>query len=247
MVNQGRVDSKLRHTVPYAPWSQFKHFLDKMKMLNPRIIDSAYLKSNQMGGQQPGPLMTAIQFLGLVDSDGTPTERLEQLRVRGEQQYSQALEKVIKDAYSELFNAVNVEEADRDTIYNQIRSVYQCSTRLAETATPLFLALAHEAGMNVATPLTRSAGATERSIRQTSQAGRRQNSGTAQESGSLAGRRRANDLSGGKSDERGDSTSIGKSTNPEVHINLQIHIDAAASPDQIEGIFAAMAKHLYRA
>ena len=247
MANQTRADSNLRHTVPYAPWSQFKHFLDKIKVLNPRIIDAEYLRSNQMGGQQPGPLMTAIRFLGLVNADRTPTDRLEQLRVRGEQQFTQALEKVIRDAYSELFNAVNVEEADRDTIYNQIRSVYQCSPRLAETATPLFLALAHEAGMNVATSLPKGTGATERNARQTIKAARKQGSGSGQESGSLKGRRRSNELYDSKSDGRGNSAPIGRSTNPEVHINLQIHIDASASPEQIEGIFEAMAKHLYRA
>ncbi len=33
---------------------------------------------------------------------------------------------------------------------------------------------------------------------------------------------------------------------PDVNINLQIHISADASPDQIEQIFAAMAKHIYK-
>lgn len=33
---------------------------------------------------------------------------------------------------------------------------------------------------------------------------------------------------------------------PDVSINLQIHISADASPDQIEQIFAAMAKHIYK-
>jgi hypothetical protein len=33
---------------------------------------------------------------------------------------------------------------------------------------------------------------------------------------------------------------------PEVNINLQIHISADASADQIEQIFASMAKHLYK-
>jgi hypothetical protein len=32
---------------------------------------------------------------------------------------------------------------------------------------------------------------------------------------------------------------------PEVNINLQIHISADASSDQIEQIFASMSKHLY--
>lgn len=33
---------------------------------------------------------------------------------------------------------------------------------------------------------------------------------------------------------------------PELSINLQIHISADASPDQIDQIFAAMAKHIYK-
>ncbi|MCL6520389.1 MAG: hypothetical protein K6T99_11210 [Armatimonadetes bacterium] len=32
---------------------------------------------------------------------------------------------------------------------------------------------------------------------------------------------------------------------PSVHINVQIHIDANATPEQIDQIFASMAKHLY--
>jgi len=33
---------------------------------------------------------------------------------------------------------------------------------------------------------------------------------------------------------------------PEVNINLQIHISADASPDQIDQIFMSMSKHLYK-
>lgn len=33
---------------------------------------------------------------------------------------------------------------------------------------------------------------------------------------------------------------------PAVHIDIQIHIDASASPDQIDHIFASMAKHIYQ-
>lgn len=50
-----------------------------------------------------------------------------------------------------------------------------------------------------------------------------------------------------------DSTSITASqfsaisTRPNLHIDLQIHISADSTPDQIESIFASMAKHLYGA
>jgi hypothetical protein len=36
------------------------------------------------------------------------------------------------------------------------------------------------------------------------------------------------------------------STGPSVHITLQIHISADASTDQIEQVFASMAKHIYK-
>ena len=38
----------------------------------------------------------------------------------------------------------------------------------------------------------------------------------------------------------------GVSGEPSVHIDVQIHIDSSASPEQIDQIFASMARHLYR-
>jgi hypothetical protein len=34
---------------------------------------------------------------------------------------------------------------------------------------------------------------------------------------------------------------------PALHIDIQVHISPEASPDQIDKIFASMAKHLYGA
>ena len=39
--------------------------------------------------------------------------------------------------------------------------------------------------------------------------------------------------------------SIGTSNRPNLHIDLQIHISPESTPEQIETIFACMAKHLY--
>ena len=36
-----------------------------------------------------------------------------------------------------------------------------------------------------------------------------------------------------------------ESNRPDLHIDIQVHIDATASPEQIDFIFASMAKHLY--
>lgn len=48
---------------------------------------------------------------------------------------------------------------------------------------------------------------------------------------------------GGEEDSRADDAGAG--SYPEVHIDLQIHIPADASAEQIDRVFASMAKHLY--
>ncbi|MBC8279963.1 MAG: DUF5343 domain-containing protein [Chloroflexi bacterium] len=245
MVSQSRVDQSPQRTPPYVPWSQLKQFLDKIRVLNPRIIDLDYLKSNQMGGQQPGPLMAAIQFLGLVDLDNVPTDKLDQLRVRGEQQFSTALENIVKNAYSDLLDAVNVEEADRDTIYNQVRTVYQCSPRVAETATPLFLALAQESGMNVSANNQKGSNTSERKPRQAAQVAQRRGDAPRRQSGIESGRRQSVDSVNSTAGEGDYSNFDSGHTKPIVQINLQIHVDADASAEQIDRVFSSMAKHLY--
>lgn len=47
------------------------------------------------------------------------------------------------------------------------------------------------------------------------------------------------------SDRVSASQAASNSNNPSLHIDVQVHISADASPDQIDQIFASMAKHLY--
>lgn len=43
-----------------------------------------------------------------------------------------------------------------------------------------------------------------------------------------------------------NKNTLDQSEGPDLNINVQIHISADASTDQIEQIFASMAKHIYR-
>ncbi len=223
-----------RKTVPYAPWAQVESFLGTIRILNPKAIDVGYLRANDMGGQQPGPLMNTIQFLGLVDVNGTPTAKLESLKVRGDEQYRSALAMVVQEAYVELFDAVNVESADRDLLYNQIRSVYGSSPRVAETATPLFMALCREAGLNVADELRTPASKPQRPTRT-----RRQIQSKEDRSPRTTGIARSEPVS--------DTAPLhAKGVGPALHIDVQVHIDSSATAEQIDQVFASMARHLYR-
>ena len=39
---------------------------------------------------------------------------------------------------------------------------------------------------------------------------------------------------------------LAKQRTPAMHIDVQVHISPQASPEQIDAIFASMARHLYR-
>ncbi len=135
---------------PYASWAQVKSFLDTIKALNPKVIDADYLRKNQMGGKDPSVLLTTIKFLGLVDERGNCKDKLDSIKVKGQEQYQQALHSIVRESYANLFEAVDVEQAGGDLIYNQMRSVYGCSTRIARAAAPLFISLCKEASITIA-------------------------------------------------------------------------------------------------
>lgn len=44
----------------------------------------------------------------------------------------------------------------------------------------------------------------------------------------------------------GNDTIVRVTDRPALHIDIQVHIDPTSSPEQIDQIFASMAKHLYR-
>ncbi len=44
---------------------------------------------------------------------------------------------------------------------------------------------------------------------------------------------------------RSPSSELAGAAGPNIHLDIQIHIPAEASPEQIDHIFASMAKHLY--
>jgi len=225
---------RVKTKVPYVPWSQMKLFLDRIRILNPKVIDAEYLRANQMSGQQPSPLLNAIQYLGLTDDTGVPTAKLDSLKVKGADQYREALAKIVREAYSDLFSAVSVEAADRDLLYNQITTVYGCSPRIANSATPLFISLCQEAGIEVLASQVvqpKNVGYKPARVSVKERPARRDSptSSGAESSPTQAG---------------GEQVVSEQPRWPSLHIDIQIHIDSSASADQIDQVFASMARHL---
>ena len=227
-------ESRSRPTVPYTSWGQFKVFLDRIRILNPKIIDQEFLRMNQMGGEQPGPLFGSIQFLELIESTGAPSSNLEKLKVKGEEQYKSTLAEIVRQGYSDLFGAIDVSLADKDMIYNQIRSVYQCSPRVAKTATPFFIALCNEAGIEIQAAILPQTNGAETRTRKTSAHSNRTRTESAKNETV-----RSSYL---VPDEENHAPVGQNSVVPQVA--LHITVDPTMTSEQMDKLFASMKKHL---
>ena len=87
---------------PYLPYRTLTNFLDGMRIALPQRIDRSLMKS--MSGSLQGPLMLALEYLGLITLDGTPTEKLNRL-VHSEGADKQRVQKeILTSSYQFLFD-----------------------------------------------------------------------------------------------------------------------------------------------
>lgn len=64
---------------PYAPYCSWLGLLDALAGYLPPVVDDGYLAGLKVSESSLKPLKSALRFLGLVASDGVPTERLHRL------------------------------------------------------------------------------------------------------------------------------------------------------------------------
>ena len=69
-------DKGRKRLPPYVSYRTFQNFIDGLQQEGiPARIDRSYW-SDRLSGSTGIQLMSALRFLGLIDADGTPTNRL---------------------------------------------------------------------------------------------------------------------------------------------------------------------------
>lgn len=180
--------------------------------------------------------LPTLRKLGLVDSNGNTTDRAR--RWRDDEQYAAVCEEIVKSAYSqELRDAVpdaSDEEAAKRWFMNRGGVGEGAASRMAKTYRLLLEADPRKEPDTAAKPRTTSSGTPARGVQRvsTSRSLTRKNEGSSPDPSGIAA-----------SAVQRQHTPTPKA--PSLHIDVQIHIAADASPAQIEQIFASMAKHLY--
>ena len=88
-----------------------------------------------------------LRFLGMLSVDGKPTDKAKVLSMKAEGK-EQKLQEIVRVAYQKLFDTVpSAELLSRAQLHDEFMAVYGISSRLANSATPLFIWLCNKAAI----------------------------------------------------------------------------------------------------
>ncbi len=150
MVNEGR-----KHLPPYVSYRTFHNFVDRLQQHLPSRIDRSYW-GDILSGSNGTQLMAALRFLGLIDANGKPLERLKSLvNARGEQR-SDLLRNMASDAFDFVFNShLDLESATYAQLQEIFHSTFQLTEDVSRKCVKFFIALSGEAGVPLSPFITR--------------------------------------------------------------------------------------------
>lgn len=185
----------------------------------------------QMAGEKSAldNIVRPLRALGLVEEDGSLTERGNKWRV--DASYAEACEEILKDVYPSELAALTDESGgvDTGTVATWLMQRGQGDANAkAMAATYAMIAAKSLEPARAASSANGQPKKASRSSRGTKEAKSASAAATHQQPAPAA------------------HTETGAGRTPTIHLDIQVHIPPAASAEQIDQIFASMAKHLYR-
>mgnify|MGYP001059217019 CR=1 FL=1 len=178
-------------------------------------------------------ILPSLIYFGIIDEDGKPTELA--VKWRDDEQYSQVCEDIKKEIYpQELLDALPGPNPDRVAVNRWFANAIGVGIGAAKKMGLVYRLLC-EADVSKGQDYDIIPGTTSRKK-------------TSKEK-SIS----KNEIIAKSKNQKAESqhrpvvqTKQSPFATPNIHIDLQIHISPDASPDQIDKIFASMAKHLYK-
>jgi len=207
-----------KKSYPMMPVRQWWALRERFRKTIPTVVTPAYLASTLEMDERSAQnnILPTLRATGLIDADGKPTDLV--VKWRDDDSYKAVCEQVRKKVYpKELLEVA----PDISTSRSKIERWFAHDTGAGENAVTKmvsFYLLITEADPAKATGST-PAPERERAVRPTP----------------------AKPVRKVKAE---DATNRSGGLEPSVHLNVQIHLSPEATPEQIDAIFASMARHL---
>jgi hypothetical protein len=135
-------------TPPYTSYRTFRTFIDDLREHGvPSRIDRSVL--TRFSGVVGAQLTHALRFLGLIEDEGRPTERLREL-VKAEDagRWPETLLELLRQEYAPIF-AIDLETATPSHFNEAFRKAFPAADAVVQKCVTFFLYAAKDAGVKV--------------------------------------------------------------------------------------------------
>ncbi len=128
---------------PYASTVDLDTFFDKIRGLSdPETVTSKWVATYKLAASQPEGLVGALKWLNVIDRQGKSQGVWTDLRTH---KRAETLERLVEEAYADVFNQIDVPEADRQALEGAFIHAYGSGNTVRPIA--CFLALCRHAGI----------------------------------------------------------------------------------------------------
>lgn len=147
-MSDSKTKVKLKPPVGAVRW--FAEFFKLLERIKIDKVDNVLLTTNNIvPSRSEYKVIGGLKFLDLISDDGSATDRMKSLSVVGDE-YQTNFEKMVRDAYTLLFDKVkNLEQALADDVINCLRVDYGLAPSTAKQSAQIFVFLAQKAGITL--------------------------------------------------------------------------------------------------
>ncbi len=202
--------------------TKFKEFMGKLRRVGvPDKATTRWLASIGYKSNNDRNNLKVLNFIGFIDNSSTPTEKW--LQYRGAN-YKSVLGNAVKEGYSELFKTYpNANELEDEVLDSYFSTKTTAGKQVVSRLTRTFKALVELSDFDDNSNISEQAF-------------------TSDSNEPIAS---MSELQPKVSIPATALPTKSQGNAPTLHIDVQIHISSDVSADQIDQIFASMAKHLY--
>lgn len=203
----------------------------------PTTVTGSYLKSllSLTSDKAASNLIPPLKQMKLIDEENKPTDRANEWR--DDNKYGAVCEDILKEIYpSELRELYPGPDIDRNKVAQWFMTTAKLGDGAAKMATSMYILL-NGTGVKEETTKTTTSG---------NAGSQKKDSGKTLKSKPAEANKKVEAALSVDSSTKTDNPMVNsRSVSPTLHIDLQIHISPEATTEQIDSIFASMAKHLY--
>ena len=223
-------------TYPSIPAMHWWSLRKKFQQTIPSVVTPRYVATalGMKDVSAKANILPTLVTVGIIDENGVPQERAR--RWRDDEEYPKVCAEIRKEVYpQELLDAIPGPTVDRAAVERWFANKTGVGMRAARKMAVIYELLCEadpSKAPDISPKLTKEA-TKSRSSSKTSKAKvvETQTPATTINHAPIASQ---------------SSAVTPVNLQPSLHIDIQIHISPEASPDQIDQIFASMAKHLYK-